>query len=250
MHRALNAAGRLQPYKTLSRNGATLRFYLGDCLDVFHALEPGQVSAVVTSPPYNLGVGYRSYRDRLPRQDYLQWTAKWVEAAARSLAPDGSLFLNVGAKPTDPWIPLDVAQVGAALLQAAEHDSLGQVDCDRPRGRRSGCRPRPRRRRRPLQADQQRAVRERLPRVHLSLLAGRTHAGSTGAPSGSPIRTRRTSTRWASAAAACDAAATPGSSPTRPSRAATRTARTRRPSRRRVPEQCLRLHGLVRGCGW
>jgi site-specific DNA-methyltransferase (adenine-specific) len=116
MHRALNPAGRLHPYKTLSRNGATLRFYLGDCLDVFEALGPAVVSAIVTSPPYNLGVEYRSYRDRLPRSDYLEWTAKWVEAAARSLAPDGSLFLNVGAKPTDPWTALDVAQAARPYL--------------------------------------------------------------------------------------------------------------------------------------
>ena len=27
------------------------------------------------------------------------------------MAPSASLFLNVGAKPTDPWIPLEVAQV-------------------------------------------------------------------------------------------------------------------------------------------
>jgi site-specific DNA-methyltransferase (adenine-specific) len=116
MHRALNPAGRLHPYETLSRNGATLRFYLGDCLDVFEALGPAVVSAIVTSPPYNLGVEYRSYRDRLPRSDYLQWTAKWVEAAARSLAPEGSLFLNVGAKPTDPWTAFDVAQAARPYL--------------------------------------------------------------------------------------------------------------------------------------
>jgi site-specific DNA-methyltransferase (adenine-specific) len=116
MHRALNTAGRLHPYKTLSRNGATLRFYLGDCLDVFEALGPAAVSAIVTSPPYNLGVEYRSYRDRLPRSDYLQWTAKWIDAAARSLAPEGSLFLNVGAKPTDPWTAFDVAQAARPYL--------------------------------------------------------------------------------------------------------------------------------------
>ena len=116
MHRALTAAGRLQPYKTLSRNGATLRFYLGDCLEVFELLGPGQISAIVTSPPYNLGVEYRSYRDRLPRSDYLKWTARWVEAAAKSLAPEGSLFLNVGAKPTDPWTAFDVAQAARPYL--------------------------------------------------------------------------------------------------------------------------------------
>jgi hypothetical protein len=40
-----------------------------------------------------------------------------VDAAARVLAPDGSLLLNVGAKPTDPWTAIDVAQVARARLQ-------------------------------------------------------------------------------------------------------------------------------------
>jgi site-specific DNA-methyltransferase (adenine-specific) len=33
------------------------------------------------------------------------------------LRPDGSLFLNVGAKPTDPWTALDVAQTVRSHLQ-------------------------------------------------------------------------------------------------------------------------------------
>jgi site-specific DNA-methyltransferase (adenine-specific) len=68
------------------------------------------VSAIVTSPPYNLGIRYRSYRDALPRDRYLAWTGAWAAAAAAALAPDGSLFLNVGGKPKDPWSALDVAQ--------------------------------------------------------------------------------------------------------------------------------------------
>jgi site-specific DNA-methyltransferase (adenine-specific) len=40
-----------------------------------------------------------------------------VQAVARVLATDGSLFLNVGAKPTDPWTALDVAQAARRHLQ-------------------------------------------------------------------------------------------------------------------------------------
>ncbi len=32
------------------------------------------------------------------------------------MAPDGSLFLNVGAKPTDPWTAIDVAQAARPHL--------------------------------------------------------------------------------------------------------------------------------------
>jgi site-specific DNA-methyltransferase (adenine-specific) len=115
--------GPPKPHTTLTAGTATLRFFLGDCIDVFGAMNAGTVSAIVTSPPYNLGVRYRSYKDSLPRARYLEWTESWVAAAARALAPEGSLFLNVGAKPTDPWTAMDVAQTvrGRLTLQNTIH---------------------------------------------------------------------------------------------------------------------------------
>jgi hypothetical protein len=53
----------------------------------------------------------------MPRSQYLEWTGEWVSRAARAMAPDGSLFLNVGAKPTDPWTAIDVAQAARPHLQ-------------------------------------------------------------------------------------------------------------------------------------
>jgi site-specific DNA-methyltransferase (adenine-specific) len=79
-------------------------------------MTPGTVSVIVTSPPYNLGVRYRTYDDTLPRDRYLDWTGAWIKAAAKALDPAGSLFLNVGAKPTDPWTALDVAQAARQHL--------------------------------------------------------------------------------------------------------------------------------------
>ena len=100
----------LTPHTTLRRGNATYRFFLGDCVDILPHLPSASVQTIVTSPPYNLGIAYRTYEDRLPRGDYLAWTGQWVEAAVRVLDPMGSLFLNVGGKPTDPWTALDVAQ--------------------------------------------------------------------------------------------------------------------------------------------
>ena len=99
-----------KPHTQIDTARGSLRFYLGDCLEVLRSLTPGSISVIVTSPPYNLGVRYRSYDDTLPRDRYLAWTAGWIKAAARALDPAGSLFLNVGAKPTDPWTAMDVAQ--------------------------------------------------------------------------------------------------------------------------------------------
>lgn len=103
-------SGLPKPFQTLERGGVTFRFFHGDAVEILSLLSPASVDAIVTSPPYNLGVRYRSYDDGRPREEYLAWTGTWARAAARALAPRGSLFLNVGAKPSDPWTALDVAQ--------------------------------------------------------------------------------------------------------------------------------------------
>lgn len=105
-----------RPHTTLEAGGATFRFYLGDSLQVLDRLDPESIDAIVTSPPYNLGIRYRTYDDTLPRAAYLEWTSEWVRRAGRALVSDGSLFLNVGAKPTDPWTALDVAQAARPHL--------------------------------------------------------------------------------------------------------------------------------------
>jgi site-specific DNA-methyltransferase (adenine-specific) len=46
---------------------------LGDCLTELRTMPSDSVDVVVTSPPYNIGVAYRSYQDKRPRQSYLDW---------------------------------------------------------------------------------------------------------------------------------------------------------------------------------
>ena len=108
---ALRATRPERPKYDFIAGGARFRFFHGDCTDVLPTLEAAAIGVVVTSPPYNLGINYRSYQDDMPRTDYLNWSDRWIRAVARVTAPSGSLFLNVGAKPTDPWVPLEVAQV-------------------------------------------------------------------------------------------------------------------------------------------
>lgn len=64
---------------------------------------------IVTSPPYNINKAYSAYRDNRERRDYLDWMRRVAEAASRVLKENGSFFLNVGGKPSDPWLPIDVA---------------------------------------------------------------------------------------------------------------------------------------------
>jgi site-specific DNA-methyltransferase (adenine-specific) len=80
----------------------------GDCLLVMRELPAKSVDVVITSPPYNLGIGYSAYRDTLPRSDYLRWTIDWCREMKRVLKDDGSFFLNIGAAPSNPMLPHEV----------------------------------------------------------------------------------------------------------------------------------------------
>jgi site-specific DNA-methyltransferase (adenine-specific) len=80
-------------------------------------LKPGSADVVVTSPPYNLGVRYRSYDDQRPRSEYLTWIGGLRDSVATALGSRGSFFLNVGGPPKDPWLPFDVArEVGRSFV--------------------------------------------------------------------------------------------------------------------------------------
>ena len=81
---------------------------LGDCLEGMAALEPDSVDVVVTSPPYNLGIDYATYRDTAPRDAFLDWCHAWATEVRRVLKPAGSFFLNVGAAPANPLFPHEV----------------------------------------------------------------------------------------------------------------------------------------------
>lgn len=91
--------------------GYPTRFDLrhGDCVEGMRALPDESVDLVVTSPPYNLGISYQSYQDKLAPSDYLAWSLEWASEVRRVLNPDGSFFLNVGAVPADPWMPHELA---------------------------------------------------------------------------------------------------------------------------------------------
>lgn len=89
-----------------------IKLYNSDCVAGMNELvEAGSVDVVVTSPPYNLGISYNGYDDTQSREAYLAWMDDWAAAVERVLSEKGSLFLNVGAKPTDPLVPFQLLDV-------------------------------------------------------------------------------------------------------------------------------------------
>ena len=100
------------PYRIVQKGGCSATFYLKDCISgLKENVSEKSVDVVVTSPPYNIGIGYGSYDDALPREKYLAWMEEVGVAIKQALSDDGSFFLNIGNKPKDPWIAWDVALV-------------------------------------------------------------------------------------------------------------------------------------------
>jgi site-specific DNA-methyltransferase (adenine-specific) len=85
------------------------KIYCMDCLKGLPKLNDASIDVIVTSPPYNIGKPYRLYNDVRPRDEYLDWMGAIAKKCLPKLKENGSFFLNVGGKPTDPWIALDLA---------------------------------------------------------------------------------------------------------------------------------------------
>lgn len=68
----------------------------GDCVAVLNDRPAGFADLVFADPPFNIGYQYDVYDDRQSKVDYLEWTEKWLAAAARALKPSGSFFLAIG----------------------------------------------------------------------------------------------------------------------------------------------------------
>lgn len=71
------------------------KIYNIDILEGLKQLDEGSVDLIVTSPPYNLEIGYSDSSDKLDYVDYLTWSANWISECRRVLKLDGRICINV-----------------------------------------------------------------------------------------------------------------------------------------------------------
>ena len=89
-----------------------ITYLVADGVALLESFPPGSVSAVVTSPPYNLGLGRRTekssnwrvgrlaneggygrHKDDMPRDEYVKWQRKAIAAALNAVGYDGVAIL-------------------------------------------------------------------------------------------------------------------------------------------------------------
>ena len=76
-----------------------------DCIEGMSEMSPGSVDLVVTSPPYNLGIKYDTYKDQSERSTFIGWCLEWAAELKRVMDDEASFFLNLGASPQNPLLP-------------------------------------------------------------------------------------------------------------------------------------------------
>lgn len=89
-----------------------------DCVAEMKFMPEKSVDVVVTSPPYNTGIKYKIYQDRMTNEAYLTWLCSVGLEIKRVLKDDGSLFLNIGNKPSLPYVAMQVC------VEVANHTGL------------------------------------------------------------------------------------------------------------------------------
>jgi site-specific DNA-methyltransferase (adenine-specific) len=65
--------------------------FQGDSIDWLDSIEPSSVDLVFADPPYNLK---KAEWDNFENQEqYIEWSLKWIEPAAKTLKPNGSMYI-------------------------------------------------------------------------------------------------------------------------------------------------------------
>ena len=67
--------------------------YERDALEAMEQLPTGIFDLTVTSPPYNIG---KEYETKMPLEDYVEWSRKWINQVYGLCKPYGALWLNLG----------------------------------------------------------------------------------------------------------------------------------------------------------
>jgi len=66
----------------------------GDCLELFKNIPDNSIDITFADSPFNLKKKYKSYKDSLEFQKYLEWCKEWINEMVRVTKPTGSIFLH------------------------------------------------------------------------------------------------------------------------------------------------------------
>jgi DNA polymerase I-like protein with 3'-5' exonuclease and polymerase domains/DNA modification methylase len=107
-------ASPVQPAYELS--GPDTKVYIGDCRQVLAQLPERSVDLIFADPPFNIGEDYGTWKDNLPRGEFLDFTYGWLDACLRVLGDRGTFWVNI-PEDTAAEIVMHLKQRGLVLIR-------------------------------------------------------------------------------------------------------------------------------------
>jgi len=71
------------------------KIYNTDIFEGFKLIDDNSINVIITSPPYNVGIKYDSWTDKIPFKDYFEWCKNWLIECRRVLKDDGRIAINI-----------------------------------------------------------------------------------------------------------------------------------------------------------
>jgi len=88
--------------------------YNEDCRKGMKRIKDNSVDLVVTSPPYNVGINYDNWDDKMNWKDYKIFMRNWLKQVFRVLRDDGRIALNIPFE-------INIKERGGRLLLVSEY---------------------------------------------------------------------------------------------------------------------------------
>jgi len=67
-----------------------------DCIEFLSKHKERFADLIFADPPFNIGYKYDKYHDKHKRENYIEWTRKWITACKNVLKPTGSFYIAIG----------------------------------------------------------------------------------------------------------------------------------------------------------
>jgi len=69
--------------------------YCGDCIEIMSKFPNSSIDLIVTSPPYNVGIDYSDWNDKLPVKEYFTFVKNFLKMFYKVLKEDGRFAINI-----------------------------------------------------------------------------------------------------------------------------------------------------------
>ncbi len=65
----------------------------GDCISKLKDIPDESIDLIVTDPPFNIGKDYGKYKDKMKKEEYIEWSKEWLNECIRVMKDGGALYL-------------------------------------------------------------------------------------------------------------------------------------------------------------